>query len=497
MKKILIAALFLICPYTFITAQELEVASAVDNSQTLYQGSARFMGMGGAFTALGGDISSISLNPAGAGVYTGMQFVFTPSFLQQNTESISRHRGMKYPDDALNYKINLNNLGLMATYNLRSVPGWNTISLGLGYNTLNNFNQQINGKTFNYDRSKMHEFVGNANDGNYWGPYEGLAEDTELLRYDSTFNEYWSFVTDEMNYSDTTSLSEVGVNQQKEIENKGSLGEYFIAVGANYSDKLYLGVSLGIRRYKLTRTQTFTETENANQIPYYHKMRFNEYENHTGTGYNLKIGAIYKPFDFLRLGAAVHTPTFYNNVQYDWYNQMTAEYDTISSLQSTSTETTYAYKLTTPAKLIGGVALKIANTLMLSADYEYLDYSTNMLDDKENYSFDYGPLNDTIQNNLGTAHNLRLGAELKLNQFYLRAGYSYNQSPYANSYEGYQSNIARYSGGVGFRSTGFFMDATFVTSSYTTDDRLLSTLPTLSDVDFNNNRVILTVGLRF
>ena len=176
---------------------------------------------------------------------------------------------------------------------------------------------------------------------------------------------------------------------------------------------------------------------------------------------------------------------------------MTADYDDISSLQSTSGQTTYAYKLTTPAKLIGGVAFKIANTLMLSADYEYLDYSNNRLDDKADYSFDYGPLNDTIQTNMGTASNLRLGAELKLNNFYLRAGYSYNQSPYTNSYEGFQSNIARYSGGVGFRSTEFFLDATFVTSSYTTDDMLFSTLPTLSDVDFTNNRVILTVGLRF
>lgn len=497
MKKILIAALFLICPYTYITAQEVEVSSAVDNSQTLYQGSARFMGMGGAFTALGGDISSMSLNPAAAGVYTGMQFVFTPSFLQQNVESISRHRGTKYPDDALDYKINLNNLGLMATYNLRSVPGWNSISLGLGYNTLNNFNRQINGEAFNYDLSKMHEFVDNANRGTYWSAYEGLAEQTQLLRYDSTFNEYWSFVTDEMNYTDTTGMDEVGVNQQMEVDNEGSLGEYFIAVGANYNNKLYLGVSLGIRRYKLTRSRTFTEKEYENEIPYYHQMRFTEYENHSGTGYNLKIGAIYKPFDFLRLGAAVHTPTFYSNLQYDWYNQMTADYDDISSLQSTSGQTTYAYKLTTPAKLIGGVAFKIANTLMLSADYEYLDYSNNRLDDKADYSFDYGPLNDTIQTNMGTASNLRLGAELKLNNFYLRAGYSYNQSPYTNSYEGFQSNIARYSGGVGFRSTEFFLDATFVTSSYTTDDMLFSTLPTLSDVDFTNNRVILTVGLRF
>lgn len=496
MKKILPAILLFLFPASFALSQQIEVESAIRNSQNIYQGSARFMGMGGAFTALGGDISSISVNPAGVGVYTGMQFVFTPSFQAQDMSSTTRYGGSTFEENALNYKVNLNNIGLMTSYNLKGSVGWKNINVGLGYNTLHHFNRKVEASNFNLDQSKMHEFVDNANQDRWRDAYEELAWQNYLLNYDSTNTEYWSFVTDEMNYSDTTAMDEIGVNQRQSLTNGGNLGEYFIAAGANYNDKLYVGLSLGIQRYKFTYKNTYTESEVNNQIPDFNSMNFIQHEDHSGTGYNFKIGAIYRPVDFIRLGAAFHSPTYFSNLEYGWYNQMTGSYDNADNLTTQSQESTFAYELTTPSKLVGGVAVKLGNMGMISADYERLDYSNARLSEKEDdIPFDYE--NDSIQNTYGVANNLRLGGELKLNSFYFRLGYALYESPYRNAYSDYQSKRSIYSGGVGYRDKGFFVDATYMMSSYSTEEKLFSTIPNFTEVDFTNNRIVFTTGVRF
>ncbi|MBS3808156.1 MAG: hypothetical protein KGY60_11680, partial [Bacteroidales bacterium] len=430
MKKIFIAILVILFPFSFALSQQVEVESAIRNSQNIYQGSARFMGMGGAFTALGGDISSISVNPAGVGVYTGMQFVLTPSFQTQDMSSTTTYGGSTFEEDALNYKVNLNNLGLMSSYNLKGSVGWKNINIGLGYNTLHNFDRKVEASHFNPDRSKLHEWVNNANRIDPYPPepetelpaaYEYLAWQTYLINYQDTLDtqEYWSYVTDEMNYSDTAGTGMLGVNQRKTINNGGNLGEYFIAAGANYNNKLYVGLSIGIQRYKFTYKSTYSESEDNNQIPDFSSMSFIQHEDHSGTGYNFKVGAIYRPVDFVRIGAAFHSPTYFSNLEYGWYNQMTGNYDNGDNLTSQSEESTFSYKLTTPSKLVGGVAFKIANIGMISADYERLDYgNTQLIENQQDVPFDYE--NDSIQSTYGVANNLRLGGELKLNSFYVR-----------------------------------------------------------------------------
>ncbi len=500
MKKRLITALLLIIPFGYALPQNVEIESAIRNSQNIYQGSARFMGMGGAFTALGGDISSISLNPAGVGVYTGMQFVFTPSFHQQTMESTTSLPYNTFTEDALNYKININNAGLIGSYNLKGSAKWKNLNVGLGYNTLHHFNREVQGRNFNRNRSKLNEFVDNANNDRWRNAFEELAWQTYLMRYDSTFAEYWSFVSDEFNYKDTTSNTDVidGVNQHQSVVNSGNLGEYFIAAGANYNNKLYVGLSIGIQRVKFSYKSTYTESEQGNQVPDFQSMNFQQYEDHSGTGYNFKIGAIYKPLDFLRIGAAFHSPTFFNNLEYGWYNQMTASFDNGDNPSLQSNDRNFAFQLTTPSKLIGGVAAKIGDIGMISADYERLDYSNARLDEKEGNAYpEHVQDNDSIQNILGVAHNLRLGGELKFNTFYLRGGYAFYGSPFSDAYEDYQSARVMYSGGIGYREKGFFVDLTYVTSSYTAEENLFTTVPGFSEIDLKNNRIILTAGFRF
>ena len=492
MKKIIPIVILLFAQFSFITAQEVEVESAIRNSQNIYEGSARFMSMGGAFTALGADLSSISLNPAGVGVYTGFQLEFTPSFQYQQTDT----RTLSNKDDEFGYNLNLNNLGLVGAYTLNS-PGWKNLNFGLGYNTMNNYTQRIRTENFNMVNSKMHEFVDNANQGNYRNAYEDLAWQTYLLNYDSTFAEYWSYVSDEMNYSDTSSSKqEIGVDQQKNLNNNGSLGEYFLSVGANYENKLYLGMSIGIQKVNYSYKDTYSEAERNDEVPDFNSMNFIQYEDHSGTGYNFKLGAIYRPTDFIRLGAAFHSPTYFNNLSYTWYNTVRARYDNGDDLQASSQQSDFSYKLITPSKILGGVAFRIKEIGLISADYERVNYGRAKLQEKESdIPFDYE--NDSISSTFGAANNLRIGGELRLSNFYARLGYAFYQSPYKDEYNNYQSDRQQYSGGLGFRGNSFFIDAAYVTSSYTREKQLFSTIPNLSEIDFTNNKFIVSMGFRF
>lgn len=497
MKKIIPIVIFIFAQFSMSTAQEVEVESAIRNSQNIYEGSARFMGMGGAFTALGADLSSISLNPAGVGVYTGFQMEFSPSFQYQQTDTRTRsYQNEVFKNEEFGYNLNFNNVGLTGSYALNS-PGWKNINFGLGYNTMNNHTKRVRTENFNRVNSKMHEFVSNANRGNIRDANEDLAWQTYLLNYDSTFAEYWSYVTDEMNYSDTaSSVEEIGVDQQKNMDNDGSLGEYFFSVGANYENSLYLGMSVGIQRSNYSYKSTYTESERNDQVPDYSSMNFIQYEDHSGTGYNFKLGAIYRPTDFIRVGAAFHSPTYFNDLNYNWYNSLRARYDNGDDLQASSERSDFSYKLITPSKILGGVAVRIKDMGLISADYERVNYGRARLEEKEgDIPFDYE--NDSISNTFGTANNLRLGGELRLNSFYVRLGYAFYQSPYKDEYSNYQSDRQQYSGGLGFRGNSFFIDAAYVTSAYTREKQLFSTLPNLSEIDFTNNKFIVSLGFRF
>lgn len=478
-------------------SQKTEVQSALRNSQYFYGGSARFSAMGGAFTSLGGDISSISLNPASVGVYSGLQLVFTPDlkYNEANTNVLGTTK------EDFQYDFNFHNIGLVSSYKLLNDTRWKSFSFAIGYNQLSDFNSNIIGTYQNNDQSLMHNFVENANDSARWFDYEELAYNTFLMNYDTSSNEYWTPVTDVMNGN-----PDAGVKQERIVNTEGSLGEYFITLGGNYSDKLYLGAGIGIMRYKFRIRKIHRETDNKDEIYWFDSFSFLEYESHSSTGFNLKLGAIYKPMDYLRLGFAIHTPTFYNKMNYQWYNKMTTNTDDGATYIEETVNYEFNYRLTTPFRFLTGASLRIMNFAILSADYEYVDYSMNRLKNLKGDS--YTEDNDFISSNYGKGHNIRFGGEFKYDQFYLRMGYALYDAPQSDksqmvysSYE--QENVKAqtkrqiYSAGVGYRESSFFIDAAYKYSFYETNDYLIEPVDNPVNTKFNISKYLLTIGFRF
>lgn len=158
MKKLInILAIILIGGFA---AQAQNEVDALRFSQNFYGGTARSMAVGGAFGSLGGDFSSISMNPAGLGVYRSSEFTFTPTFNYINTNA----NFLDNNASDFKYNFNFNNIGIVGASNSGNEDGWVSTNFAFGYNQLNNFHSQVRIQGVNNLNSITDYFALKAND---------------------------------------------------------------------------------------------------------------------------------------------------------------------------------------------------------------------------------------------------------------------------------------------------------------------------------------------
>ena len=112
-------------------------------AKTDLNGTARYMGMAGAFGALGGDVSAIKDNPAGLGIYRSSEVTATFGFRTQNTAS--NWNGSTDSDGR--FKFTFDNVAAVTAF-----PTWAGRNGGSGllqsnwslsYNRLKSFNRRM------------------------------------------------------------------------------------------------------------------------------------------------------------------------------------------------------------------------------------------------------------------------------------------------------------------------------------------------------------------
>jgi hypothetical protein len=461
---------------------------ALRYSQHQIGGTARYTAMGGAFGALGGDFSTLSHNPAGIGVYRSSEFTFSPEFYIDNTKS--RYFGKEVSETKLS--MNLNNLGYVATFKEKN-GALKYVNWGLGYNKIANFNKSytINGdnpySTFvDYMASQATSYNLDAfNSGLFWEGY--------LIDYDDVDNFY--YVTPDYFANDT-------ITEQKITSNEyGKINEYTLSVGFNFSDAFYFGGTFGIQpvRYRSERiTREFDAAVRSDQF-----FKYTEDLKVNGTGYTAKIGAIFKPVQMVRLGAAFHLP-----VTYRLSERYTTELESIYQSEiftprdagSSSDYLESNYKVVTPFKAIGSAALVVGKFLLVSTDLEYIDYSSMRMSSSD---FDLDDQNELIQDIYRENINIKLGSELRFGNTYLRGGLAYFGSPYAQQEDNTDAFRLNYSLGVGFRDKKFFFDVAYQFNTY--DERQYQYSVYVWDVlyepaanlDTKTHRLTTTIGFRF
>jgi hypothetical protein len=281
------------------------------------------------------------------------------------------------------------------------------------------------------------------------------------------------------------------VEQLKTITTKGSTSETVLSLGGNFGDKLFLGITFAFPEIKFEEESVYTEEDTDGNNTYFDSFKRTEYLKTTGSGFNFKFGFIYKPFDFLRIGGAFHTPTNYYKMSDDWNASMTAWYDAGDKYSYDSPEGAYDYKLTTPMRAMGSIAVIIGQVGLISADYEFVDYSTARLH-ADDYNF--ADENKIINDNLTTANNLRLGTEWKAGVYAFRGGYSLYGSPYKNG--GSMGEKTGYSFGFGIHDKGYFLDFAYNHLEYK-DNYFLYNDSNPASNKYKNNSYSITLGFRF
>ena len=482
MKKLRILILSLIIAIPFAVNAQSE-GDALRYSMLNFGGTARFSAMAGAYSAIGADLSTISTNPAGIGVYRKNEFTFTPSIFTKSSNT--SYNGQSEKDFTNNF--NISNLGVVFTHKPRNDgSGWKYVNFAFGLNRCDNFQNRTIIEGNNANSSLMDIYCHDAQGlslGNL-DPYSTqMAFGTQLI--DTISASHYS-----------SNVPSGGILQRKSIETQGAIQEWDFALGANYNNKLFIGGTIGFPHIRYKEQSVYREMDKANISPNFNSFSLNEDLTTTGSGVNFKFGLIYVPIDIdmvkIKLGAAVHTPTYYT-MHDDWKSTMTSNFDNGTSNSVNSPQGSFDYTLTTPMRGIGSIAIQLFQRATISADYEYANYSTAHLDSKGD---DFIDQNDSIQSNYKAAGNLKIGAEVALGLFSLRCGYAIYGSPYiSGSNSGKKTAI---SAGFGIIDKKYFLDFAYVYSKSDVSYYLYNYANmNAASVKNTSGNFLLTLGFKF
>lgn len=460
MKRLLIiSALILTAAWQTMSQTSVD---ALRYSRIDIGGTARYMGLSGAFGALGADFTTASTNPAGIGMFKSSEFTITPAV---HIGAInSDYNGTQMSDSRANFY--LGDIGMVMTAKLKTdpkKPAFRTFTFATGMNRLNDFNYRADMEGYNDKNSFLDTYVESANgipfseiENDAYGDY---AYDLNLA--------WWTYLLDLYNPNiNNLYVSPVPSQslkyQSKYVDTHGSMNEYVFSFATNYNDRLYLGMTFGIPFIRYFEYDVYEESLiNNSDLKYFQKIDNLETR---GTGFNMKFGLIYRASDWFRIGASIHTPSWFGNMRDYWVTTMTSNFYTPDkdgkySYVETSPSGNYNYNLRTPFRAQGSMAFIIGNVGLISAEYEYVDYANAQLDAPD---YNFSQENAAIQNSYTGGNNFRIGTEWRYNIFSFRAGGKYFTSPYQNNIN--DASEWGFSAGLGLRQKWFFMDLTY---SYT------------------------------
>lgn len=550
MKRIYITALAAVAAASAWAQTALD---AYQISQYDLKGTARFMSMGGAFGALGGDLSTLTQNPAGIGVYRTSDIGITLDINAQGTKSSvpgfagSEANGGQFSNSRSQTKVYCNNFGYVGTISLNSetMPFFNW---GASYTRSASFDRlysgylpQLNGSLTNYvadyttadgwTQADMSQFYKQD-----YNPYQdSWAPWMSILFYNN-----FLINPNGDGYNGLFQNGSYGTGEFQ-VRERGYMDQYSINFGGNIQNTVYWGVGFGITDLDYRSEVYYSETIENARIPDVEGTSLvtgtggyglNSWKHIWGTGFNMKFGVIVKPINELRLGLAVHTPTWYSLSQEGYanvdYELSTGYYPTKDN--SFATETDYGYndlfswRARAPWRLIGSAAVVLGGRIIVSGDYEYRPYQNmNIADNQGN---DYKYMNEDVKTYYQAANIVRLGGEFRLTpQVSVRAGYSYESTPvtqrmaddlepvYTSGPDDTETtpsyscdkSTQYITCGLGYKYKGFYVDAAYVHKyrqstfhGFTPRETggNLTGAPTANITDHDNS-FVLSIGYRF
>jgi len=508
--------------FSFIFLMSLNVkAQRTDNiyrySFLNVGGTARAIGGGGAFGALGGDFSTLSSNPAGLGAYIKNDFQISGNveWKNHNTSFFNTEEN----SNRTSFKIS--NLGLVIT-TIDSDTEAKVVAknFAIGFNNLSNYNDE-----FEYTgtgqgtigRRLESEINGPRGFSPFFGElaaFNGLiTDDLGAVVFDRRNGPRQILDTIEGQALFIIDPNDAILEKRQVIKRRGGTSEITLSGAANLSNKLYLGATVGIPIVRDESESFYSERDVNNLYDNFTTVRFQELEENNGAGANLKIGAIYRINKKVRIGGALHTPsllfmnttietTLFGNSAEVVGNQLQIptdrEGEPISNIGLSPTGE-FSYRLTTAPKALASAAFLIKRKGFISTDIEYVHYpstrffSSEAADDEFKEDFNE-EIRDAYQGNV----NVRISGErIFTKKIRGRLGFGYYGTPLKSNIQGDELN---FSIGGSYRNQDFYIDAGY-RLVHSTNDFVPTTIGfeeefTVEDTLFDNE-VVVTFGVRF
>lgn len=448
MKRIVTIMAIGLAPLFAASAQnDVDFATRLGGNH--YYGTARTLGMGNAVTAVGGDIGSIGINPAGSAVFNYGQVEFSP--------------GMSFSKSATRFT--LPSVGFSLCFNTGRISGLRNVTFSVVNNVSNNYLEYFAGE----NRNNVTSFFGNmAAEALGISPVEmgsNYAYDNPNLDW-AMISSYRAYMLGTVPDADRSYIGgnellakdEEGhayhyvpgeLRQRSQVKRSGTKNDMVLNLGFNVNDKLYFGVNLGIPiiRYQYNEVYSesaldpeqfpisFKKSDGSEFLANFSSAQYSYAYSSTTVGVYGKAGVLWRPLDFMRIGAAVQTPVAYG-ISEGYSNAVTSVF--LSSKEgdvrgnASSPSGSYDYNFSGPWRFNAGLAFTLGTWGLISADYEMAAFGRTRYRERSTFSNDdyFATSNEALGLFLGNSHAMRLGAEVRpLPGFSIRAGYTLTGTP--------------------------------------------------------------------
>lgn len=511
MKQFLL--FFFISAATFVSTYAQTTDDALRTAWYTQNGTGRNMATGGVMGSLGGDITANHVNPAGLGLFKTHELVLSPGFALNRNKFNYRGSDTSSSKDNFNYGAS----GIILGSSGNPQKKWTSSAFAFSINQIANYNNHVQFKGYNNFSSFTEQYL------------EELTKDradTNAALSNYIFGSslaFRTFLVDTISgpggsvagYQSLVPIS-TGVNQFYDAVTSGGYHEIALGLAGNMDDKLYVGGSLTIPVIKYQRDLTYSETDaTTNPNNQFKSFEYKETFTSSGLGIGAKLGMIYKPKEYWRIGFAFHTPQFMSYTD-RISSSITANTETYAGIRSASSNDLNSgragerkYDLLTPWRAIVSASYvfrEISDTrrqrAFISADLEYVNYRGARFSakDKNDQALQdyYTTVNDAIKDAYKGNINFRLGGELKLHTIMFRLGGAYYGSPYADNNINANRIIA--SGGLGYRDHGIFIDLTY-SHAFNKDAqfayRLNDKPNTFAEQGGSRGTIMMTFGFKF
>ncbi|GHU67331.1 hemin receptor [Bacteroidia bacterium] len=420
MKKIILSAVLFSCTLGVFAEGELDV---IRYSGTDLNGTARGIAMGGAFGALGGDVTGITINPASLGVYRSSEINASLNLSSANTKTeLNGEYASKFNFDNVSY------VGYFPTYGDNPTA----FNFSVSYNRIKSFDR--NYQTAAASPASVTDYMVQQLFGHKVGNID--YQNTPWL---GTLG-YEAYIINPVDPSSGQDPKDVNqyvsmfpegeLKHRLNVSEKGDISSWDFSFGANFSDQFYLGATISLTEITYSYLSTYDEDADGGGF-----TLKNSFETE-GSGLQLKIGAIYRPFDALRLGIAYHSPTWYSMTNY-YSGSIDAKYSpaNVDDFANTPSDGYTNYNLKTPSVWTFSAATVLGRKAILSLDYEIKNYQGMRLSrDDNDYSY-YADVNNWVKDDFKLTSTLRAGGEYRFTQqFSGRLGYAWSQNPYSTTF---------------------------------------------------------------